>query len=793
MFRCCTWTQGPQAFLFKDMLLKPLSIKVLVVIATLVAGAGPLRASRYEFLARHDGRRVAGARVCFSKATRSDDMAARWLKTAERRCFPADDVLDVPPGDWTFYTEKGSELVSSHPFRIYIPPGSNIETLHPLHVEMLPAATLDFSALKPALKEGEFFAVYISNDGQPLSAAAMRVVGAEAALLVPAGMRIVPLIAREGKIVRAGNDLELKKGETVRLTEIRAPLADRADVIVQVTIANQDITTGSAPAVQLLAENEAVVATERLRSAPLFHNTLVFFRNVPAQHYSAQLFGDGWRSAEVAVSVSLPAAEPFSAGPLVATEGAALALKWSIDPAFSEPAPPGCETAAVEDEEEPPARPELSIRRCTPDQLQRLERWGASACTAVLTRRLDAKRLSGSDIIAGLPSGEYVTQLKFGNHSIHEVLRWNATQDARQAIHLTAGFVMGRVTKEGQPVQATLEFPGGTTVSDPATGAYRILMSRAIPRPTLIAVTPCGSARRYVHRTSAPLVPGSTHDIDIPSGGIIVTATSRADGKPIAGASGSIAEDEVEFPVYEVELPPTDEEGRTTAEPVIRDTPLQVCLYAKGFTRACRGGITVGNESVQVALQLAPKAPGVAGRVMSNQPVQPGARMYLVQNGTRLAAAIVDQEKRFSFDAVPPAATLVFIDKAHGLAIIGAPAYDEEGTLIATVPDVAPASFQVLVSERFRRRSSQPTLQIGNVLIPVEVFWHHQGLTGGPTSAIPGVPFAVTAILPTAPLHVILGYEQGSQPPDVQNPFARPDLVAAMPRKQVQGSLVTFD
>ncbi|HYK04937.1 MAG TPA: hypothetical protein VE974_24500 [Thermoanaerobaculia bacterium] len=669
------------------------------------------------------------------------------------------------------------------------------------------AATVDLSAIRETLKEGELLAAYVETP----SGAEIVIADAEGTIGLPAATRVVPLVMRRSAeepaaasparpgadgIVRFGEELVLKEGETLRLAQIRTPDAGKADVVVKVAIASPKNARGAGPAVQLVAPNGDVVATERLRAAPAFHESLVFFRNVPAQRYRVALAGDGWVRSEQAANV---AANEVHSTALTASVPAVLAVRWTLDPAFLDEVPPACgaeaaDTNAPAVEEEEAVRPQVTIRRCTPEVMQRLARHGASRCEAVVSRKIESGAASGEERFEALRGGEYVAELKFGDHAAYEVVQWSGTEDARSSVTLGASYVMGRVSKDGEPVRARLEFPNGITTTDEATGTYRLLISRPVDRVTLVEVTPCGSERGYVHRTSGPVIGGSVHDIDIPSGGIAVTATSRADGKPIAGATVSIVEDEVEFPLYELETPPTDAEGQTSLEPVLRDVPLLVCAYAKGFIRECRGAITVEDETVKVALRLQPRPAGVAGRVVSSKPVQPGARMWLVQNGVQLAIAPVDQEKRFHFDALPPGATLVLTDSAHGLVVIGRPALDGEGTVLATVPETAPVSFQVVISDRSRRGGSPLTVQVGDVLVPLTVFWHHQALTGGKPAAVPGVPFAVNTIVPTAPISVILGFEYGKEPPDLQGDmFARPDLIATMPRKQVQSPLVTFD
>lgn len=756
------------------------------LIAAMLAVAVPARATRFEFIARSAGTAVPGARVCFIPAVEHPSLVSR-TSSAESRCFSADQIIEVPTGVWHFFAVKDELLVSFHPFRIQVPEGEDAGILHSVDVELLPAAVLEFTAAPP-VKSGEFRAVYLSNETQPLSPAAIRPVGKDGRLVVPAGMTVVPLVMAQGRILDIGPEVVPRAGETVRIAPLRALPVGVRNIAVHVLAADVKTAAGDAPAVRLLQGGKKV-AEATLRATPLFHDSLVFFRGVPDAASVVELSGAGWVTLPQTVA-SAPADRNVTLVSLRVSNAAVLSVEWTIDSAFREQPSAVCEAAA---KVEVPGRPAtLRLQKCTADQAALLQRGRKAACELVFEKKLPEGKAAGTELVTALPAGEYVAELRTGAFSALQPVTWQARENVTERLTLSPKFVSGRVTRNGAAVGATLTFPNGSAVTDPATGAYRMLLTRPLDRITLVSVIPCDSGLPYVHRTAAPVLAGTVHDIDIPSAGLAVTVTNSVTGKPVANAIVSVAEDEVEYPLYELEPLRADEHGKAKFAPVLRDTPLRVCAGGADFSRSCRGGVRVGDETVEVRLKLDPKNALVRGKIVSRAPVQ-GGRVYLVHNRIVANSASVGADQRFTFDSVPAETTLVLTDQVHGLVVLGPPAFDAEGTLVAPVPDLSPISFSVLVAEGVRSEASHLTLQVGNVLLPRTVFMTHQSNTGSQSLVVPGLPLPVTRVVPTGPVHVVLGFPYASIPGLDGDMFARPDLVATMPAKQVTGPVVGFD
>ena len=137
--------------------------------------------------------------------------------------------------------------------------------------------------------------------------------------------------------------------------------------------------------------------------------------------------------------------------------------------------------------------------------------------------------------------------------------------------------------------------------------------------------------------------------------------------------------------------------------------------------------------------------------------------------------------------------TVVFTDRTYGLVVIEEPFFDSAGTMVVTLPEVPPLTFTVSVAPTVRSERSHMTFRIGDVIIPRTIFIEHQGNTRSQTEITPGVPVAVSYVVPTRDVHVVLGYPYESLRNLEGDMFARPDIVATMPQKQVLGPRVAFE
>jgi hypothetical protein len=764
----------------------------VVYAAVLLAGlwTSSLRASRFEVIAQHQGERVPHARVCFTKASDDVDLVRRFLSSREIRCYPADDILEIPSGRWHLFTAKDRALVSSHPFEIVVPKTEGGGLLHGIEVEMREAAELDFTSVLPSLQEDEFPAVYISNNDQAKSPASLRPVGADAVAVVPAGTEVTPLIVRGERIVRIFSAYTLRAGEKLRIPAPEPATNKLRDIAVQVRMANVRARGATAPSLRVLIHDNTVVATAALRPTPLFHDSMIFVRGVPVTATTIELAGEGWTSSRQTLAGRAELSTIHIADALVVDRTAELSINWTVDPAVAEQPRSGCGDA--EESEPASSAPRLTLYRCTPDQARALRRGRRAGCEVVHTRELAAGAVRGAETIENVAVGTYEAELQLDAYSAIETVTWDARTDTEIPIDLRASFVTGRVTRNGLPVTATLNFPNGRTVTEPATGAYRLLITRPIEQRTLVSVEPCGEVTPYVHLVSTPVIANAVIDIDIPVAGLEVVVTNAANDAPVPEALVRVYEDGVEFPTYELEIPPTDATGRTSISPVLRETPLVVCAGAPKYTRDCRRGIEVDGRTEQVRLRLQPQQSAVSGRVVSTRPLR-GARLWLLRGGAVIATSAIAADRTFALDARPEDVSVAVTDKTYGLAVLGAPAFDSDGTMVVTLPDLPPLTFAVSVSAAVRGAKSQITLRIGDVLLPRTVFIEHQGNMGTPADIVPGAAFVVSKVIPIGVVHVVLGYPFESIRGLQGDMFGRPDLVATMPQKAVVGTSVVFD
>jgi hypothetical protein len=322
---------------------------VLLASAASVAGAE----NRIEFLAMRDETRIEGSEVCFFPADRDDGFFSKFLSTDDVRCMSADAVFALPPGLFNVFARSGSTLVSSHPvFVDNSNPGD--AAYRAVSVSLLPAATLDVSAARAELREGEWLAIYLSNEGHSQSPAVVRPVpDGEAKVLVPAGMTFVPMLVRRGTIQRIGFPLVMRAGTVQALVPPERWGAGR-DVVA---LLRTDALTSpeppdTAPAVELRGiSGEPRQPLLPLRPAGLFERSLAIFKDVPVGEYQLRLSGEGWQADQHTVTVTRAPGVTTAERPLMARMAAVVEIRASIGELIGQTADVSCPSARSSSEE----------------------------------------------------------------------------------------------------------------------------------------------------------------------------------------------------------------------------------------------------------------------------------------------------------------------------------------------------------------------------------------------------------------------------------------------------------
>ncbi|MGN6185576.1 MAG: hypothetical protein ACTHQM_18200, partial [Thermoanaerobaculia bacterium] len=185
-------------------------LKLFVGVAIVIVAA-PLLA-RVEYFTTVGGQRIPGSRVCFSRGGYEGEYFARFMGDGtEVRCVSADDVIDLPKGDWVYYATNAEGFVSVHPYYVSVQqPSPQYETRE---ITMVPAATIDLSAAIKSIPSSCEVVLYFPNHAYPNSPSNLRRVPIDQTdVLIPADSAVVPIAMRGWEPVAIGNPISLAAG-----------------------------------------------------------------------------------------------------------------------------------------------------------------------------------------------------------------------------------------------------------------------------------------------------------------------------------------------------------------------------------------------------------------------------------------------------------------------------------------------------------------------------------------------------------------------------------------------------
>lgn len=266
-------------------------------------------AYRLEFFARHDGERVSHAEVCFFAAEQPRDIYRRFFASAEVRCLSADDVIDVPPGNWNVYARSGNSLVSNHPAYITHNGIARRDAGYKaVSLDLVAAATLDLSEWVQRKEAGDAIFVYADSKSDTLSTA-FPLPPESTTVLVPAGVFLTPIVMRSHHLARVGSPMNLLPGEN-RKAPVPPHVRGFTDVVFATTLVRilaQKVERFDMPQpVFTLRTSKGEIhepVTIGMNAASL-DLTLVVFRNVPVGSAVLTSSGYDWESTESFVSVA---------------------------------------------------------------------------------------------------------------------------------------------------------------------------------------------------------------------------------------------------------------------------------------------------------------------------------------------------------------------------------------------------------------------------------------------------------------------------------------------------------
>ncbi|MDQ3281813.1 MAG: hypothetical protein M3Q69_10400, partial [Acidobacteriota bacterium] len=606
------------------------TIAPLLVVAAFAAATFPVRGSfRANFVARHDGRQLAGAEVCFFRAGDVTAPLDAFLQEPDARCLTADQVLTVPPGRWFYYLRHRDGFIGVRPTMLQYRGNPKERDLYDeLPTEMLPAATVDFAKLQPALGPDDRVAVFVSNTDTSRLPMIIPVPRGETSAMVPEGMPVLLLRVRNSRVVAVSPALTLKRSDRYELAAFSTPSPGRGTLLTWAEVDDTARTPSdfwdrmSAPVVSLDVGAEKFLPTIPLRASNGVDGALLVFENVPVGAATVRLRGSTWKSAERAVHV--PEAFSVADGGLTTRPVASLNVRWTRPDAAAAPSVADC---GIEPHEKQSHSPVIRLMACeglqpgTP---------GVSLvdlpCTIAVERpsRMEERTAQAwfDDVLPGL----YVVELDLpgrpGNRSLVDLRPSTSAKPQVASIDLNDFRVFGRVTVDGEPVRARIEFAHGKTVSS-GSGMYDVNLPDE-PRARPIRVVPCDAQSEiYTHVPQILLAANARYDINVRPTRLTIRVQDAATAAPLPGLEpylGMADDDPVAFGESVAHPPATDANGETVVRNIPLDRHLAACVNVPGYTRGCTTSIVRESDTVATAT-IHLRRRSLRGRIVGSGPV----------------------------------------------------------------------------------------------------------------------------------------------------------------------------
>ncbi len=714
-------------------------LKLFVGVA-IVMVAAPLLA-RVEYFTTVGGQRIPGSRVCFSRGGYEGEYFARFMGDGtEVRCVSADDVIELPKGDWVYYATNAEGFVSVHPYYVSVQqPSSRYESRE---ITMVPAATIDLSSAIKSIPSSCEVVLYFPNHAYPSSPSNLRRVPIDQTdVLIPADSAVVPIAMRGWEPVAIGKPISLAAGST-RVIE---PFVMRPAVVIplRLNLSQSAWSHGAVPPFSVIAKTKSatiqplVPIREGIGSE---RSLLLYVTNEPI---TAVLAGELWQSQtiEIVPGGGATVAEPG----FVAEPAAALNVEWSFNTSAEilRKQNPECAVnvqAAV-----------VRVSHCEP----------ADTC-AIVAERQDAD-FRGVLNVPALKPGEYRVEMNFPPlQSIKRTVVVQAFE--RRSIEEVIGddIVTGRVSRDGNPVNAIITIPGVTTATDIADGAFALPVRGALPLVP-VSVQLCEASTRFVTVPAEPVPAGGRFDIVIPNNKLEVRIVDAASREPLAAvvSHGAVDPRDPEGDVFSVDTS-ASANGLAVIEPVATTNKIRVCAQLDGYEQNCLEPFEIAATTV-MRRELALRAYGHRGKVVTTTGRVSGGAVFIVgADGTlRERVQVRPADGTFWFDAIVNRGDYaVLVSQSHPLVV---QRLVDQSPLTISVP-VTTLAFTVDVAPEYRWNSPAATIRVAGLLVPHEAFAQHMAWRGG-AEITRGMSYVIKDISP-APVSILLGPSIRERPVD---------------------------
>jgi hypothetical protein len=723
---------------------------------------------RTEFHTEYDGQRLTGSEICFSRAGVSGLYFARFMGDGTAvRCLPADSILDLPPGEWNYFARNGRGFVSAHPYHIEVPPGP--QRFWSARVRMVPAATVDISALLASTEPSAEVVLYFANDPFTQSPSALRRIPVdETEVLVPASTQVIPIAMKGWSPFAVGSPMKLDRG--ARVTAKPFPAHSAVGIVpMQFHLSEKTWESGEIPPYEVRihgTKTSTIVPSLQPGGGVENERSLIFFQLPSGENAEVSIAGRLWQTAVVHLEGT---GDVVTSAPLIGQPGAQLLVDWTVD------APgaavlhrnPSCDTKG-----RPPA---VRLLQCA-----------GSAATCVPLRTIERADLPGTFTEGSLAPGSYEVEFEFAPlQTVKRPVELREFEEAVVRETLGGAVVTGVITRAGTAIGPSMVTVNGiTTVTNEMDGSYAVPVDVALATIPM-SIRACDASFFYVYVPAETVPAGSRHDILIPDNRLEVSVVDGATGKglPAKVSYGAIEASDPDGELFNAFIV-ADAAGLAVAKDVNTTFPLRICANLRGYTQSCSRPVQAEKSGVtRVEVQMTPLAQ--SGRLVSDTRIAAGAVYWVSSMGVvRERATVRPEDGSFSYSYTPvPGDYIVVVSQSHPLFI-------ERPRDFARLDIAVPTgrrSISVKVAESFPRSSSLPTIMIGSSLVPRSAFSEYAAWRGI-SDVRAGGNYTLPDLAPDGPVSVLLGPNAGQAPIDVPpgaDIFALPQYSGLIDRRSV--------
>lgn len=699
--------------------------KLLGSLAVIVIASTDLHAARFDVV--HAGRAVENAQICLFAAGEGTAPLSRFFTSGDPQCAPASEEITIPPGRWNVYAH--TDALASDGVALVTAESTRDQRMR---IELRPGARIS----SPNLAEGDRAYAWIARSASAIPLKTTNV--------LPAGT-IIPLMVSKGVITRVGPAITPAAGET-RTIDFGSPRAGRIDAVVPLAIRND--FDGPAPLVTITdatgAPHEPLAQLEATSG-----ETLLFFREVPRGTLTATLDGERWKRVESSIEAAAAPAVAVFETPLEAILTTKLLVHWwttrNLDTLAGRPS---CEPEEVQKETFT-----ATLLSC-PDPKREWSR--VNQCIEVESRDLPLDELSGDVVFEDAPVGTLRVRFAYpGLPPLTKDVPSNPDETTKLDAELRWFTFFGTVTRKGEPVAA--EVFG--TVSDPETGRYDAALPRTWPAGVPWTVKTCDGTVEYMIVPDEVPAENTRYDIEIDDNRIVIDVIDAATRQPIPQAQvgmGALMKAGDTGAHFAGPAGKTDEKGQLIIAPVLSNKTLHICASHDDYLPRCADEFSM-KEMDEKRLELAlDKADVRTGRIITPTPFQYGTLVWYGANRMSEHIRIIGETPVFKYrQPHTEGETVAFTADGQPLYVFRYPRLTNQQEFVIQLPQARRRTFTVTLSDATREEGGFVALQIGDLVVPINMIGYHAQTRRFQSSLRPGQTITIADVLETGPITAI--------------------------------------